>query len=65
MGAKWTRLVELPDGKLAEEVREEHIGGSETQLTYEYYNVGASRGLIDKSQYDLDYWGDIKGIKML
>ncbi len=59
MGAKTTRLMKLPDGRFATEVMEEHIGGSETHLTYDYYNVDGGQ-LIDKRLYRLEYWGAIE-----
>jgi hypothetical protein len=56
------QIVKLPDGVFVTEWREEHVGDSETQITYEYFHMNGS--LLDKSKYELDYWGNIKGAKL-
>lgn len=57
-------LVKLPDGKVA--IQEEHtsVGGSETQLSYCYYDP-ITKKEIDRYQYTTDYWGDIKGVEYI
>lgn len=53
------RRVTLPNGIEAIEVEHKEVGGSETQLWYEYFDP------IDETKmvvldFDLGYWGEVK-----
>lgn len=66
MSSKAYRIVGLPDyieGRYVLEVEETHLGQSETQLTYAYYDrTGAE---LAASDFETDYWGRIKGVRVI
>lgn len=61
------REVRLPDGTEVVEVEEQHRGGSETQVTYQYYKWWGivPLGRVRKNAFETDYWGRIKGIEVI
>lgn len=56
------RTVRLPNGKKAVEHEQKYYGGSETQVTYDYYRHGL---LVNKNKFRLDYWGRIENIEII
>jgi len=58
------RTVILPDGRKAIEYETEHIGGSETQVTYEYKTPWLKRA-INVWPFKRDYWGRVEGLTFL
>jgi hypothetical protein len=50
------RNVTLPNGKKCKEIETTHVGGSETQVSYEYKRFGFR---LNKLKFNLDYWGRI------
>lgn len=61
---KTERRVILPDGTHAIEVEYKHYGGSETQVTYGYYDP-ATNLEINEFDYETDYWGRIEGVEVV
>ena len=57
------REVKLPDGTLGFEYERQVDVQGETQATYQYIKVNGKN--IDKSKFELDYWGRIKNIEIL
>ena len=58
----WRRVV-LPDGLEAWECKTVYVGGSETQLVYEYASEEYGEFDIDLSRYRLDYWGKVVEVR--
>ena len=60
------RHVELPTGERAIEVEYEMVGGSETQLSYDYILGEQLDGVkLRRECFKRDYWGRIEGIVTL
>lgn len=53
------RLVKFPDQRIAVEVREENVGGSESSYIFTYYTRQGRR--INVSNLRRDYWGEVYG----